>query len=56
LPELPGVDNGILLREGDEATDETEVEGEGGLVGNFPLSFAVTTFGGFLARCEILRL
>ena len=46
----------MLALEGDEAMEETEVAGEGGLVsGSLMVSPVVTTLGGFLALCDILR-
>jgi hypothetical protein len=45
----------MLAREGEEAIDEVEVAGEGGFVFINLGSMLVTTFGGFLNRCETLR-
>jgi len=47
---LPGVDGGRLVREGDDAIDELEVAGDGGLVAMALGSIVVTTLGGFLNR------
>ena len=47
----------MLLREGDDATEDTEVEGDGGFVLKvLELSLVVTTLGGFLALWDMLRL
>jgi hypothetical protein len=42
-------------REGDEAIEDVEVAGEGGFVGIVLGSNDVTTLGGFLIRCDMLR-
>ena len=53
---LPGVEGGMLLREGEEAMEEVDVAGDGGLVFEGLLSVVVvTTLGGFLILCETLR-
>jgi hypothetical protein len=51
---LPGVDGGKLDREGDDAIEDVEVDGEGGFVDMTLESIVVITLGGFLCRCEIL--
>src|ERR1700761_8107716 len=49
----------MLLYDGDEATDEADVDGEGGFVGGLigicRGSCPVSTLGGFLIRCDRLR-
>lgn len=52
---LPGVEGGRLVREGEDAIDDVDVAGEGGFVDIILGSMVVTTFGGFLIRCETLR-
>ena len=47
----------MLALEGDDAIEETDVAGDGGLVsGSLMTSPVVTTLGGFLALWEMLRL
>jgi hypothetical protein len=47
----------MLVREGEEAMDEVDVDGEGGPCVNDLWSRAVTTLGGFLlSLCEMLFL
>lgn len=47
---LPGVEEGRLVREGEDAMEDVEVAGEGGFVDIVLGSIVVTTFGGFLMR------
>lgn len=45
----------MLVREGEEAMEEVDVAGDGGLVDMIFGSIVVTTLGGFLIREETLR-
>lgn len=52
---LPGVEGPMLPRDGDDAIEDTEVDGDGGLVLPFG-SKLVRTLEGLLILREILRL
>ena len=47
---LPGVEGGRLARDGEDATDDVDVVGDGGPFGMVLGSKEVTTLGGFLTR------
>jgi len=53
---LPGVEGGMLPRDGDDAIEDVEVAGDGGLAIMALWSRLVTTLGGFFSLCDTLRL